>query len=717
MKIISVKNRLSFGAGLCVFLTVAIIIVSTAVGIRGNMVKTGQAETIAVAELKVASIQSRINGVLDVANTLAGTFSAVKDENILLDLERGMIIDIMRVILDDNPQLKSVFTCWEPNGFDNNDANHTEDEGHDKTGRFAISMKREKGGGITVNSLIEDPALSPEGLPGAWYSIPRETLKGFVSDPTESGASEEMAMTVSMTVPIIANNQFYGVVGVDMQLDFVQELADSMKTEHEDWQVLVLSNNGIIAGYKGDPAMVGRDMRMVHGEKGDEDLLSIRQGIEETRVMGEYLDMFKPVVLRGTETPWSVNIRVPRDEYAAPVFSLIWKLSLAGLVCVVFALLILRYMVSESVGSISRVVELAKSLSNGDLTQRLNIRKQDEIGMLAGALDDSCSYLSRTISRIKENADMQAASAEEMSAVSTEMASSTEEMSSQSESVAGAPEQMSASINSMAAAAEEMSVNILSVSSTAEQMSLNMNSIASSIEQMSASIEEVALTAKDGSLIAEQAMNMSQTATATMDDLGKAAKEIGEVTNLIKRIAEQTNLLALNATIEAAAAGDAGKGFAVVANEIKELANQSGQAANAIAKRVQGVQGNTQSAVAAIAGITEIIQRVNESSSTITRSVAEQTNTANEISGNVQQTSTGITNIATSIAELARGANDVSKSAGEAARAVSEVSANILGLSRAVKESNAGAQQVHTTSEELAKIAAQIKEMMNEFTA
>lgn len=713
MNVISVRNRVSIGAGLCVFITATIIIMSTVIGMRGNMIKAGEAETLAVSNLQVANIQSRINGVLDVATTLAGTLSAVKDKEILLDLERGMVMDIMRVVLEDNPHLIGVFTCWEPDAFDNDDANNVEEEAHDKTGRFAVLMQRGAGDEFIAGSLLADPVRSPDGVPGNWYQQPKEALKSYVSDPVMIKMGGDTVKAVTVTVPIIANETFYGVVGVDIHLELIQQVVDGLKLGHEDWEILVLSNGGYIAGYRNKPEMIGKFMGEVH-EDVEEDLKYVRNGQEAFKVSGDFLDMYKPIALRGVDTPWSVNILVPRDEFTGPVFSLMWKMTLTGLVCVVIALFILRYMVSEFVGPVSRVVQLARSLSNGDLTQRLNIQRNDEIGVLAGALDESCTYLSDIIKKIKDNTGIQAAASEEMSAVSTEMASSTEEMSMQSETVASATEQMSASINSMASAAEEMSVNIQSVSTTAEQMSLNMNTVAASIEQMSASIEEVALSAKDGSHIAQQAMEMSNTAKTTMDELGNAAKEIGEVTNLIKRIAEQTNLLALNATIEAAAAGDAGKGFAVVANEIKELANQSGQAANAIAKRVEGVQENSLSAVEAIAGIADIIQKVNESSSTITRSVGEQTSTSNEISGNVQQTSAGITNIATSIAELARGANDVSKSAGEAARAVSEVSANILGLSKAVGESNTGAQQVHATSEELTRIAAQVKEMLDE---
>ena len=714
MEILSLKNRVSLGTGLCVLITAAIIILATFFGMRDSMIRSGKAETVAVADLQVAKVQSMINGVVDIVTTLSDRLSAVKDEDESLFLDRSMVLDIMRVVLEDNANINSVFTCWEPDAFDSIDAGYANQEAHDATGRFAVIMERKTEEGIKASSLLLDPVRSSEGLPGEWYEKPKEALSNFISEPYRIQSQGNQITTVSLTIPIIANEIFYGVVGVEIHLNLFQDLVDLMQLEHKDWDVMVLSNGGYIAAYRGKPEMVGTFMGEVH-EDVEGDLKIVQSGQEELKVMGGFLDMYKPVSIMGTNTPWSVNILLPTDEFTAPVFSLMWKMIITGLICVVVALFILRYMVSEFVGPVTNVVDLAKSLSHGDFSHRVTIDRKDEIGVLAESLNESCSYLSEIISNVKENTNMQAAASEEMSTVSTQMASATEEMSTQSETVAGATEEMSASINSMASAAEEMSVNIQSVSSTAEQMSLNMNTVASSIEQMSASIEEVALSAKDGSTIAQQAMEMSNTAQSTMDELGKAAQEIGEVTNLIKRIAEQTNLLALNATIEAAAAGDAGKGFAVVANEIKELANQSGQAANAIAKRVEGVQGNTMGAVDAIAGITDIIQKVNESSSTITRSVAEQTSTSNEISGNVQQTSAGITNIATSIAELARGANDVSQSAAEAARGVSEVSSNIHGLSRAVSESNTGAQQVYKTSEDLAKIAARIREMMNDF--
>jgi methyl-accepting chemotaxis protein len=232
---------------------------------------------------------------------------------------------------------------------------------------------------------------------------------------------------------------------------------------------------------------------------------------------------------------------------------------------------------------------------------------------------------------------------------------------------------------------------------------------------MSVTLNDVAEGARAGSGIAGKAMTMSNSALETVNALGKAAKDIGEVTALIKRIAEQTNLLALNATIEAASAGDAGKGFAVVANEIKELANQSAQAAEDIAKRIEGVQTNTEGAVKVIAEIWDVVNNINESSMVITSSVEEQKITANEISANVHQTSIGINSIASSIAEIAKGSNEMARSAAEAAKGAKDITASIQEVNNALRETNTRAHQVDDASKDLASIAQHLSRKVGGF--
>ncbi len=367
---------------------------------------------------------------------------------------------------------------------------------------------------------------------------------------------------------------------------------------------------------------------------------------------------------------------------------------------------ILAYTLSRSVTHpINNMVEAIKEVAQGDFTREVPVISHDEIGVMGSTFNGMVEELRGMFKEIGENSRTVAASAEELSAVSTQLASSSEQMSQQAAGVASATEQMSANINSMAAAVEEASVNANTVSSTSEQMSANMHSIAASVEEMSHSIREVAHNTVTTSHVASEAMGLSKSASDTMHQLGASANEIGKVTAMIKRIAEQTNLLALNATIEAASAGEAGRGFAVVANEIKELANQSARAAEEIAVKIDGVRGNATSAVKVISDVSEIIGKINVSVEAITGAMNQQTEAANEISRNVAEVSKGAIDIAGSIAEVAKGTTDISRNSGEAARGANDVSSNILGISQAVRENNNGIQQIHTSSNELTRIS------------
>lgn len=714
MDIKSVKSKISLGVGACVLLTALVIIWFAVVTLRATSGREAADGSLDIARGMVSELETRVNRELQIAQTLAQTLAAAKGKEVGLDLDRNRVKEILRLILEDNPQITGIFTCWEPDAFDGQDERNRGVAFNDASGRFAPYLTRSVGGQVEAQSLLSMAGRSLEGKPGPWYAEPKRTRKSHISDPFISPVGDGKRQLVSLTAPIFTQGGFAGVVGIELDTEFVQRAVDGLLKQGTSARAAIVSYNGILVGVTGSPEIAGQHLKVLHPDY-EEDLAQIQAGEEVSTLMDDLLETYVPITLGSADTPWAANITVPTNTITSGATSAMWKMTLIGVFCVAIALFLLRRITTGVVGPLAQVADLAADLAEGDLSKRLNLNRDDEIGTLAAALDQSCASLSVMIREITSNSEMQASAAQEMSSVSAQLAATSEEMNAQAESVAGATEQMSVSINAMASASEEMSVNIQTVSSTAEQMSQNMNSIASSVEQMSTSIEDVALNAKDGSVIARQAMEMSGSATKIMDVLGKAAREIGEVTSLIKRIADQTNLLALNATIEAASAGDAGKGFAVVANEIKELANQSGQAANEIAKRVKGVQGNASSAVEAISTITEIIERMNDASNVISKSVEEQTSTALEISDSVQQATAGITNIATSIAELARGANDVSKSAAEAARGVTEVSANIQGLSRAASESNSGAQQVNQTAAELARISSQLREVAGRF--
>ncbi|WP_344861507.1 methyl-accepting chemotaxis protein [Planomonospora alba] len=149
-------------------------------------------------------------------------------------------------------------------------------------------------------------------------------------------------------------------------------------------------------------------------------------------------------------------------------------------------------------------------------------------------------------------------------------------------------------------------------------------------------------SAAEAARVATTAAREADEANTTIERLGEASNEIGNVVKMITAIAEQTNLLVLNATIEAARAGESGKGFAVVAGEVKDLAQQTGRATDDIGGRVQAIQAGTAVAVGAISAVGSVIERVNEYQASIAETVEEQSATTTEISRNIAEAAGGV---------------------------------------------------------------------------
>ena len=387
------------------------------------------------------------------------------------------------------------------------------------------------------------------------------------------------------------------------------------------------------------------------------------------------------------------------------------------LLTVLFVISVLAgiYMTFSIINPLKKVVAAVGKGEKGDMTVRSELNQKDELGVVAKALDGFFENLQGIMRNLRSNSETLAGASEELSAVSRELASGAEETVSQSNTVASTAEQMAVNINAMATGAEQASVNATEVAGAAEQMSANMNTIAAAVEEMSASISQIASNASEARGVAGEATEKSKGATSAMNKLGTAAREIGQVTDVIKKIADKTNLLALNATIEAASAGEAGKGFAVVAGEIKELANQSAQSADDIARRIEGIQQGTNDAVQVIKEVSDIIVKINQSVEAIAGHVEQQTKASNEISNNVAQANVGAKRVAGAIGEVAKGANDVSKNAGEAAKGAANVSQNVVNMSNVAKESAMGATQVNQSATDLSKIAGDLKHTVSGF--
>lgn len=215
---------------------------------------------------------------------------------------------------------------------------------------------------------------------------------------------------------------------------------------------------------------------------------------------------------------------------------------------------------------------------------------------------------------------------------------------------------------------------------TSNNSSENVKTAAIAAEELSASIAEISRQLERTAEEVRGTVEVSQTTNAEIAGLAHAAQKIGDVVELIRDVAEQTNLLALNATIEAARAGAAGKGFAVVASEVKSLAVQTGKATEEIAGQIRAVQASAADAVAAIRRITERMDAINRSTSTVAAAVEQQNAATAQILRNVAGAAEGAQVVVSVLGEVVGAAVETRGSAQTVLEAAQSVESALTNL-------------------------------------
>jgi methyl-accepting chemotaxis protein len=351
------------------------------------------------------------------------------------------------------------------------------------------------------------------------------------------------------------------------------------------------------------------------------------------------------------------------------------------LISIYFAVVITRTIAKPTMRAASLLADIAKGNLAVEIDADLLCRK-DELGELAKTVDVMVKNFAGVIGEVNTGSQTLIGAAQEMTAVAGSLSQGNKEVADLATTVA--------------AAAEESSANTTSVAAAMEQTTANLSSVASATEEMSATVGEIASNAEKARAISSEATNQAEAISAVMRDLGRAAQDIGKVTETITSISAQTNLLALNATIEAARAGAAGKGFAVVANEIKELAQQTASATEDIKSKISGIQASTGGAMGDIEKIAQVIKEVGDIVSSIAAAIEEQSTVTKDVASNIAQATSGV--------------KDANERVSQTAAVAQSIAKDIARVNSTVTELVNGSEQVRASTTELASIADQLKQ-------
>jgi methyl-accepting chemotaxis protein len=297
----------------------------------------------------------------------------------------------------------------------------------------------------------------------------------------------------------------------------------------------------------------------------------------------------------------------------------------------------------------------------------------------AGESADDTSKLSVSIDRARTAASSLEAALIAVTETDTQLTAFVKKSQDDAATYTQALNEVCAELDSTAPATEQISTSFKAVAVAADQVSNSVGTVALAVDQMSASLNEVSSNSSKAAVIARNAKDAAQRAASTMDNLGKSAKAIGKVVDMITGIASQTNLLALNATIEAASAGDAGRGFAVVANEVKELAKQTANATEDIRQKVEEMQEATGNAVTAIGDVVDQFAELNTISEVIAAAVEEQTATTRDMANNLGVTAQSAAEVSSNVHNVSNATSNVSYKVTGAAALVSELSSQFNG--------------------------------------
>lgn len=547
------------------------------------------------------------------------------------------------------------------------------------------------GNTISVNSSGELNEFNSSDK--EWFKNPVSNGQTYISNIYESSGKQ----FITMSSPVLRSGEVVGVMGIEIPSDRFQELFSKMDIGETGYPLLV-DSAGKIVGSKSEEDF-GREFvgfEKFSDIKEDymifEDVYVNKEGVEREEIK---------VITKLENADWKMVTIIPTDDINNSVNKMMTVIIAVAAIIIAIGVVVSLVFSNGLVKPINLLVHSVQKMAEGDLTEKVDVKRKDELGALASNFNSMVDKLGKLISDVKhvsievsESSHLLAASAEETTASSEEISRTVEEIAH------GASEQ---------AADTERGVSLVTgLSMKLDELNSNSRDTLNSVENINTTNRESTAVVSDLKYKTEENNESTNKIEQEIVELDADISQVGEILNAIDAIAEQTNLLALNASIEAARAGEAGKGFAVVAEEIRKLAEQSKSSSSDIKDIILSVQNKSSETVKAMGSVKErnieqnkAVEKVGLSFETISSLIGDITSKLEAMGHSIESMNEDKENVVSAM-------ENISSVSEETAAASQEVTAS-------VEQQSLASDEVARAAESLNSLSAKLIEEINIF--
>jgi methyl-accepting chemotaxis protein len=686
---------------------------------RAEFKQTMDTSITFLAERYARDFQITLESYLNTIRALAHVMEEY--ENINVERRRYLFDTFLGGILEQYPEIISVWSGWEPNALDGLDSEYVNTPGSDSTGRYIPAWYRKDG------KAAVEPMIGYENESSDYYQIPLKTGKETIIEPYFVTVNGRELLIISLAVPIKNNNKVVGVIGIDLDLALIQNVVGSLKP-FGDGVAGAFSNKGIVVGHF-DPSRIGKQMRETEQDMAGALLGEFADAVEAGRPYsliakqpGFNNDMYiqaVPLTIGNTGTQWSIALGCSEKTIMAPVMALMTITIIVGVIVITVICLGAFFMSRSITKPILYTMNMLKDISEGegDLTQSLTVSTKDEMKDLAHYFNLTIEKIRNLVVIIKNEAAALSGIGAELAANMTETAATINEITANIQSIKGRILNQSASVSETNATMEQITVNIDKLNGHVDHQGGSVAQSSSAIEEMLANIQSVTATLVKNSgnvkgLIdaSDVGRNGLQEVASDIQEIARESEGLLEINAVMENIASQTNLLSMNAAIEAAHAGEAGKGFAVVADEIRKLAESSGEQSKTISTVLKKIKDSidkitksTDSVLGKFEAIDGGVRTVSEQEENIRNAMEEQSSGSKQILEAISHLNDTTQMVKGSSEEMLEGSRQVIEESKNLEQATQEIT-------NGMNEMATGAEQINVAVNRVNELSSQNKE-------